>query len=349
MQAAILTEPFKYEIQDVKEPKVKQDWLKIQVRKTGICGSEVHAFKGTHPFRKPPIISGHELGGIVTEVGDGVEEFERGDRVTVEPQTSCGECVYCQKGNYNLCPSKEVMGTTDDPQKWTGSFGKYVLAPEDKTYLLPEELNFSQASLVEPLAVGEHNLDQVDASEDDSLIIFGAGTIGLSTLIDARARGMEDVMVTDIKDFNLQKAKDLGAKYAVNVAEDDLESRVRDAFGPEGADTAILAVGKAQIFKDALNLTRRDGRIVIVGMMHEEINLDLHEIGATGKEKFVTGSTVYTGKDFDRIIKLLEREEIARDDLDSLITHEMDIDQIQKAHELIVEGNDDCIKVILGY
>jgi L-iditol 2-dehydrogenase len=349
MKAAVLTEPFNYEVTEVTEPEVRPNWLKVRVEKTGICGSEVHAFKGTHPFRKPPIISGHELGGVVTEVGGSVERFKSGDRVTVEPQISCGECTYCEKGNYNLCTSKEVMGTTDDTGKWTGSFGEYVLAPESKTYLIPDNLSFSQASLIEPLAVGEHNLDQVNADESDSLIIFGAGTIGLSTLIDARARGMDEILVTDVKDYNLQMASDLGARYAVNVAEESLEKQAQKAFGKEGADTAIIAVGKAPIFKDALNLTRRDGRIVIVGMMHEKINLDLHEIGATGKEKTVTGSTVYTGKDFDRIITLLDQGDISGTDLDGLITHEMSIEQVQEAHELIVEGDEDCIKIILSY
>lgn len=348
MKAALLSKTFQYEIKDVAEPQVRPGWVKIQVKKTGVCGSEVHAFQGTHPFRKPPIISGHELGGVITEIGEGVTKFTVGDRVTVEPQYACGECVYCQKGRYNLCTSKVVMGTTDDTSKWTGSFAETVIAPEDKTFLIPNHLSFSQGTLIEPLAVGIHSLNRAQMSPGKSLIVFGAGTIGLAVLITARALGIAEVMLTDVKDFNLKTAKELGAKHTVNVSREDLSSSVKEVFGSEGADAAILAVGNASIFKDALALTKRDGYIVIVGFVHEEIDLNLHDIGATGKEKVVTGSTVYTGKDFEKVLELLQDESMKKD-LDKLITHEMGIDEVQKAHELIVGGKEDVIKIVLGY
>jgi L-iditol 2-dehydrogenase len=348
MKAALLSKEYHYEIKDVDEPQVRPGWVKIQVKKTGVCGSEVHAFQGTHPFRKPPIISGHELGGIVVEIGEGVTRFKVGDRVTVEPQYSCGNCVYCRKGSYNLCTSKVVMGTTDDPKKWTGSFAEFVIAPADKTFLIPPHLSFSHGTLIEPLAVGIHSLYRARMTAGKSLLIFGAGTIGLATLINARALGIKDIMITDVKDFNLQTAKDLGATYTVNIAAENLESAVTQAFGEQGVDAAILAVGKASIFKDALTLTKRDGAIVIVGLVHEDITFNLHDIGATGKEKIVTGSTVYTGEDFEKVLKLLEGEEMKKD-LDTLITHEMTIDQVQEAHELIVNGKEDVIKIVLEY
>ena len=111
MKAALLEKPYQFVIKEIAEPKIKKSWVKIKVKSVGVCGSELHAFQGKHPFRIPPIISGHEVGGEIVELGEGVKEFEVGDRVTVEPQYSCGECIYCRTGNHNLCKEKVVMGT----------------------------------------------------------------------------------------------------------------------------------------------------------------------------------------------------------------------------------------------
>jgi len=123
---------------EAERPSIQSpDQVLIQVKTVGVCGSEVHAFQGTHPFRKAPVILGHEMAGDVVSVGETVADFEPRDRVIVDPQWSCGECAYCRAGDVNLCPSKKVLGTTS----WPGAFGEYVVAPEEAVFHLPDNLS----------------------------------------------------------------------------------------------------------------------------------------------------------------------------------------------------------------
>jgi len=132
MKAAVLTEIHKVEIKDVEKPEIKDNEVLIKVKSTGICGSDLHAYRGHHPFRKPPVILGHEVSGVVEEIGDVVNNIKNGDRVTVEPQLGCGECEYCLTGKYNLCIDRRAPGIGN----WHGSFAEYFVAPEGTVYKL---------------------------------------------------------------------------------------------------------------------------------------------------------------------------------------------------------------------
>lgn len=145
---------------DMPEPQIRYDKdVKIRIRKCGICGSEVHALHGMHPFRIPPVLSGHEFAGDVVEVGKGVTKFKPGDRVTGEPQYGCGECYYCKHGMYNLCTSKRVLGASYkvpelDNGEWTGSMGEYIVVPEKTVVKLADNVSYEEGALIEPVANG---------------------------------------------------------------------------------------------------------------------------------------------------------------------------------------------------
>ncbi|MHB1417626.1 MAG: zinc-dependent alcohol dehydrogenase, partial [Chloroflexota bacterium] len=182
MKAAVLTAHYHIEFADIPEPEPKANEVKIKVISAGICGSEVHAFKGTHPFRHPPAILGHELAGEVVAVGDEINGYKVGDRVTVEPQILCGVCDACRAGYPNLCDNKVVLGT----QKWVGGYAEYIVAPEQTLYKIPDSVSYDEAVMIEPLAVGVHAVREAKLKVGQSAIILGGGTIGLATLVAAR-------------------------------------------------------------------------------------------------------------------------------------------------------------------
>ncbi|MDR3265344.1 MAG: alcohol dehydrogenase catalytic domain-containing protein, partial [Synergistaceae bacterium] len=171
MKAAVVTGTEIVTIQDVEKPVPQDDEVLIKVVTAGVCGSDLHLFRGTHAFRKPPAILGHEVAGDIVEVGKNVKKFRVGDRVTVEPHVGCGECEFCRRDLVNLCTGKTAPGTS----KWIGTFVEYFNAPEKTLYKLDEGVSYEVGTLIEPLAVAVHVLERRSVKEKDCLVILGAG------------------------------------------------------------------------------------------------------------------------------------------------------------------------------
>ena len=191
---------------DMPEPQITAgNMVKIQVKATGICGSEVHAYHGRHAWRVPPLVSGHEFAGIICEVGNDVTAYKVGDRVTAEPQYGCGHCDLCESGNYNLCADKKILGAT----YWSGSFGEYVVVPEQCVIPLASNVSFEQGALIEPLAVGMHAVRTHEVGRDSTIAVIGCGTIGLGVILSAGCYAPEKIIGIDVVDFNLEKAKEV--------------------------------------------------------------------------------------------------------------------------------------------
>jgi L-iditol 2-dehydrogenase len=244
-------------ITDAPEPQIKApDQVKIRVVVTGICGSEIHAFHGSHPFRIPPLISGHEMAGVVTETGENVTDIKAGDRVTVEPHYGCGRCFLCREGAYNLCEKKPVLGA----QGWSGSFGEYIVVPQQTVIPIPEKLSFEEAALIEPLAVGMHAVRKSGLSVGNFAVIMGCGPIGLGVILCAKMAGASRVITSDVLDFNLDMAKKMGADHVIRADRDDLRGLVREITQGKGSDVSYLTFATTLLFDDALEITRRGGR-----------------------------------------------------------------------------------------
>lgn len=179
MKVTILSNVYKINVIEIEKPKIKENEVLIRVKSSGICGSDLHAYRGHHPFRKPPVILGHEVSGVVEELGKAVDNIKVGDRVTVEPQLGCGECVYCLEGKYNLCINRRAPGIGS----WMGSFSEYFVPPYKVVYKLPDTVNYDRGALIEPLAVGVHAVRNANIQLGDTIAILGAGTIGLMNLV----------------------------------------------------------------------------------------------------------------------------------------------------------------------
>ncbi|MEI6158140.1 MAG: alcohol dehydrogenase catalytic domain-containing protein, partial [Atribacterota bacterium] len=188
-----LTAVKRFELKEGPVPSVGSDEVRIRVLRVGVCGSDMHAYEGTHPFVHPPMVLGHEVAGVLDVVGSGVRGLAKGDLVTIEPNLVCGECYNCRTGRYNICEKLRVIGCVG----YNGGQAEYLVVPAEKVFKLPVNWTLDKAVLVEPMAVGVHAVRQAHFYPGMGVVIIGAGMIGQATLQAALATGAGTVMVSD--------------------------------------------------------------------------------------------------------------------------------------------------------
>lgn len=268
MQTAVLTEPHQFELQDRPRPSPGPDDVLVAVREVGICGSDVHYYEHGRIgdlVVENPLVLGHETAGEVVDVGTNVSTLDPGDRVALEPGVPCRRCSHCMGGDYHLCEDVRFMATPPHD----GSFTEYVSWPEDFAYKLPKNVSITEGALCEPLSVGIHACRRGNVATGDTVLVTGAGPIGLMMLEAARAAGATDIILTDIVAEKLAFARDRGADLAVNVAEDDLEAAVDQYTDGVGADVVVEASGAVSSIQSTLDVVRRGGTVVLVGLANE--------------------------------------------------------------------------------
>jgi L-iditol 2-dehydrogenase len=340
VKAVSLKETKVVEIKEVTPPSIRDNEIKIRVKTAGICGSDIHAYNGIHPFRKPPVILGHEVAGEVVEIGAAVKRIKNGDRVTVNPQSWCGICRYCLTGDFNYCENRSAPGVGD----WTGTMVEYFSAPESCVFILPETLDYEAGTLAEPLAVGVHALQKGNFRAGDRVAVLGAGPIGVLAVSAAKAAGASYVFATDVLDYALDKARECGASGTLNVK--GTENWPGKALEMSGGtfDVVLIAAEAPGIINDALQLVRKGGKVVAVAMFHKEQLLDIVRIQS--QEIEVIGSFTYLHEDFQTAIDLLGNGSIR---VESIITHVLPYQQAQNAFEIVDQKKDCSLKVLLSY
>lgn len=338
MKAAYVTDKEKIEIRQIDVPDIKDNEVLIKVMHAGVCGSDLHFFRGTHAFRKPPAILGHEVAGKIVKIGSSVTRFAVGDRVTVEPLVGCGQCEFCAQELINICEDKTVPGT---PQ-WIGTFVEYFPAPECTVYKLADSVTYALGTIIEPLAVAVHAMRRVSSSAKDTLVIFGSGTIGLLTLVVAREYGYKNILCTDTVQFNLDMAMKMGAALALNPLTDDVPAKILEFTGGKGADVAIIAAGAPNIITQASQCVKKRGEISLVAMITKEIPVYVYDIVC--KEQNLFGSQTYVTSDFkeacDRINGGL--------DLTPFITQVFPLDESQKALDVLSQKKENVVKILVA-
>lgn len=340
MRVAVVTEPYKVEIKEANKPKANSKDVLIKVKTAGICGSDLHLFKGTHAFRKLPAILGHEMAGEVIEVGNEVTKIKIGDRVTVEPQIGCGECEQCRQGFVNLCTNKIVPGTP----KWGGTFADYFVAPENTVYKLGENVSYELGTLIEPLAVAVHAVRRISSLNNNSkksMAILGSGTIGLLSLVVAKKLGFDFVMNTDTVEFNLDKAKKYGSDVTANPLKEDILKLAKDVTDNKGFDVAIVAAGSKNILDQASSIVKRRGQIVLIAMITQEIPFYSYSI--VFNEQTLTGAMTYQSRDFSEATDLINNGL----DLSGMITQRLPMEETQKGLEMLDKKIDNIVKIIV--
>ena len=325
------------EIQDKPEPTPGKDQVKIKVMYAGICGSDIHTYEG-HYKVAVPVTLGHEFSGEVVGVGENVTEFKSGDRVTSETTfTICGECDYCQTKDYNLCNHRKGLGTQQD-----GGFTTYLIARKESVHLLPENVDNQSAAMTEPLACTHHAIEKTIIHDGDLAVVMGPGPIGLLTAQVAKSRGAKVVITGLTNDkIRLDKAKELGIDYVVNIQEVDLKEFVNNLTDGYGADIVYECSGAVPAAKQGMDLLRKKGQYCQVGIFaNSEIPFDMEKV--IQKEIRVVGSRSQKPADWEASLALMDKGLV---NTKSLVTHEYDITEWDKAYDAIKSG--EAIKVLL--
>jgi len=309
--------------------------VRIAVKASALCGSDLHIFKGLHPFCPLPATVGHEFSGDVVEIGSEVTTVTVGQRVTVEPCQTCGICEDCRKGNYNYCDEITFLYRTGE-----GALSDFVVAESEHVFQLPEKLSYAGGALVEPLAVAVHAVRRADIRLGQSVVIIGSGAIGVLIAALAKRSGASKIVVVDGNDFRLNLAKDFGATHTLNFHRDDVEKMVREIGGFKGVDRTFECVGMEQTFVQAMMWLRKGGLATIVGIF-EKPEITIPATRFVSHEIRVQGTQGYCW-DFPIAIALIEELRIER-----MITHIMPMDQLQKAFDIISDRFADTMKVVL--
>ncbi len=292
MLRANLVEPQKIVLEQVPVPEPGPGEVRLRVETCGICGSDIHACYGEHPFIDLPVQPGHEFAGVIDRLGPDVTGWEVGQRVTAEPSLVCGACEHCQRGQYHICSHLRVLGCQAD-----GALAEYLVVPAHKLVALPDDMTFEQGSLVEPLAVGVHVVQLAPATRESRVVILGAGTIGLMCLLAARASGVTAITMTDRVESKLALARDLGAQHTVNVERATLAEFARATYGTALAfDVALECVGHAHTVRDGIATLKKGGTMIVAGVFPREVPVQMGLV--QDRELALRGSLMYRMDDF---------------------------------------------------
>ena len=273
---------FKFKERDTPQPGEGE--VRITVYSCGICGSDLHGMDGSSGRRIPPVVMGHEASGVVDEVGEGVTDWKKGDRVTFDSTVWCGECHFCKQGRVNLCESRQVVGVSCDEFHRDGAFAEYVVVPSRIVHRLPNGLSFEEAAFAEPVGVALHAVSRAGDLTGRRALVVGAGLIGLLILQALKRAGAAQVDVVDLSEDRLALAQKLGAGSAAKPTD----------FSKKDYDVVMEVVGVASTIELALNSAVKGGKVVLVGNLSPEVPLPLQIV--VTRELDVLGSCAIAGE-----------------------------------------------------
>jgi L-iditol 2-dehydrogenase len=294
MKALVLTNYNEFAIQDVPTPTPGPGEVLIRVQAVGICGSDVHGMDGSTGRRIPPIIMGHEASGIIAEVGEQVRTWAVGDRVTFDSTIYKLDDWYSRRGMYNLSDGRMVVGVSTPQFKRDGAFAEYVVVPQHILYAIPDGVSFTQAALVEPVAVALHAVALTPIAVNDTAVVVGAGMIGLFVVQALKLAGCGQIIAIDLDDDRLALAQKLGATHTLRADAPDVPGQVRVLTHGRGADVAMEVVGIGPAVQTAIACVRRGATVTLVGNLSPTIEIPLQAV-VTGQLR-LQGSCAINGE-----------------------------------------------------
>lgn len=312
----------------------------VRIKAVGICGSDIHFLKDGRIGEmviEPPHILGHESAGEIAAVGADVKDLKVGDRVAVEPQRACWSCEYCQSGEYHLCKSMEFMSAPSE-----GAFVEYAVRPANMCFKIADQTSYGEAAMAEPLAVALQALKRGHVCGGQTAAILGAGPIALAILMACKAYGCTDVYITDMVDYRLEKAKEMGASEAFNITNCDYTEEILKATNGRGVDVVFDTTAHPSTYKTMHKIAIRGGYLVLVGMGPDEY-YEVNIAAIRDNENVMTG--VFRYNNFYR--KALALIASGQCDVNELISHRMPIEKIAEACDLVAEKKDGVIKVLI--
>jgi L-iditol 2-dehydrogenase len=340
MKALLLSEYKHLAVAEIPEPAPGPGEVLVRVAACGICGSDVHGYDGSSGRRIPPIVMGHEAAGTIAALGDGVDGFAVGDRVTFDSTVYCGACGNCHRGDVNLCDHRQVLGVSCGDYRRAGAFAEYVAVPVRILYRLPDTLSFAEAAMLEAVSVALHGVALAEISTDSTALVLGAGMIGLLTLQALRVAGCTRVFVADLDNTRLKLAGDTGATEVLS-SEKDIVPEILQLTGGVGVDVAIEAVGRNETVKASIDSVRKGGTVVLVGNISPEVTLPLQKV--VTRQIRLQGSCGSAGE-YTQAIALMAKGAIH---VKPLITAMAPLEDGPRWFERLYAGEPNLMKVIL--
>jgi L-iditol 2-dehydrogenase len=341
VKALLLTEVKKLQVVELPDPTCGPGDLLVRVKACGICGSDIHGFDGSSGRRIPPLVMGHEAAGIVQAVGQDVRGFRVGDRVTFDSTVSCGSCHYCRKGSINLCENRQVLGVSCNEFRRQGAFAELVTVPQNIAYPIPDSLPFEHAAMIEAVSIAVHATNRTPRSIGGSVVVVGAGMIGLLCIQTLKIAGFSKIIAVDLEDEKLQLAKTLGATHTVNARTEDPVNAVLHWTNQRGADAAMEVVGANKPVSTCFQVVRRGGSVTLVGNLTPSVELPLQTV--VTRELSIYGSCASNGE-IPQCIELLASGAIQ---VAPLITATTDLENTPNWFDRLYAGEKGAMKVIV--
>jgi 2-desacetyl-2-hydroxyethyl bacteriochlorophyllide A dehydrogenase len=334
MKYIVCEKPHEFLLKEKLMPVRKEGEVLLKIKKIGVCGTDIHAYGGTQPYFEYPRILGHELAAEYIE-GD-VEGFKIGDKVTFIPYFHCGQCVACRNGLTNCCANIKVFGVHID-----GGMAQYVTVPQH--YLLHGQgLDYDELALVEPLAIAAHGVRRADVKSSDTVLVMGAGPIGIGLIQFAKITGAK-VIALDINDYRLGFCKEaLQADETINPLNEDVSTRLKEITNGDMPTVVIDATGNRNVMNDAFNYMAHGGRFVLVGLQKGELAFSHPEFHK--RESTLMSSRNATIQDFEYVMKCLKEGKI---DPKKYITHRANFTEMIAEFEKWIDPKNNVIKAMI--
>jgi len=307
MKALVLEEYNKLVYKDWPDPVIADDEVLIKVRAAGICGSDVHGMDGSTGRRIPPIIMGHEAAGEITETGKNVQHWKRGDRVTFDSTIYPLDDWYTLKGLYNLSDNRMVLGVSPKEYRRHGAFAEYVNVPQHILYRLPDEVSFTQAAMVEPVAVAAHAVELSSPGWNDSVAVIGTGMIGLFMIQVLRSKGCGKIIAVDTDPVKRNLALQSGADHAFDPGMQNVKEEVLLLTSRRGTDHVFEAVGSEAAVSTAIGSVRKGGTVTLVGNLSPSVAIQLQSV--VTRQIRLQGSCAICGE-YPAVLDMIGRKEI---------------------------------------
>lgn len=338
MKSLKYVENGKLEIWEVEKPTPKAGEVLVKVRACGICGSDVHGYLGLTGRRIPPMTMGHEFAAEIVELGEGVTGFCPGDGVVVQPINFCGKCENCLNGQTNYCLNKLFFGVLEE----TGAMQEYLCVPQKLLYKITNGCSYYKGALAEPYAVAYGCVRKAEDLKDKKVLIIGAGMIGLCVLQLVKLQKPAMIIMSDLDDNRLAKARELGADYSVNPAKEDALKTISDLTGGSMIDVSFECVGVQPTANQSIKALKINGCAMWLGMSQKEMTINMQDVVCSARR--VIGSFNYTHKEFGEVVQLICEGKLATDEL---ISDVVSLENAPDAFRRLREEPDKLIKVII--
>jgi 2-desacetyl-2-hydroxyethyl bacteriochlorophyllide A dehydrogenase len=326
-------------VEEVRTPRPGAGEVRVRIEASGLCTSDIHYMTGASPVAKTPIILGHEVAGVIHEVGPGINRLKPGDRVVVHYLVTCGTCAMCTSGHENFCSDCKMIGKTID-----GGFAQFIVVPEANAIPIPDEVPIEHAALAaDAIATPYHAVKLAQVRAGDTALIVGLGGLGLHAVQLPKLFGATTVIAVDVSEAKLKLAARLGADHVINAAHENMLDRVQEITSGKGIDVAVELIGLKKTLETSVKSLGNRGRMVIVGICPVNIEIDPYN-DILLKEAVITGNCDHLASDIREVLSLVQGGKL---DLSHSVSRCIKLSDINEGFRILREKENDPVRIVV--